>query len=303
MTLQAGTPVGLAYGKGPRHDLSTGFGRHLHGPCTRRRFRCRAPWGRVCAARHKPGGEGYPASASLAGLPKACLREQSQAFPHGERHNDIMPFEARHLGATDERAAVGYFSGPAFTPHVRMVETTRVPKTHGYDCVLAANHDGAREPIGERIIEVAPQDGERGDERVVYTACVPPGSIAAGAKIAAHGVGAAPACESCHGAKLQGVANVPYLAGRSPTYTARELIPFREGPRTSPGAAPMRGSVAVDPAGNDRRRRVRRVPRAMTREPRGYGGTVCTAMNPGRSRRDGAPHRPRLMQATLGRPT
>ncbi|MGH8112013.1 MAG: c-type cytochrome [Rhodanobacteraceae bacterium] len=198
----------------------------------------------ACAACHKPGGEGYPSSASLAGLPVAYLREQLQAFRDGQRSNDIMPFEARNLDAADEQAAVGYFSKLNFTPHVKVVETTTVPKTHWDDYMLAADHDAAPEPIGERIIEVQPEDGEHGSERVIYTAYVPPGSIKRGAVIAAKGVGAAPACESCHGAKLQGVGDIPYLAGRSPTYIARELILFRFGKRNNPGAAPMRTEVS-----------------------------------------------------------
>jgi cytochrome c553 len=58
--------------------------------------------------------------------------------------------------------------------------------------------------------------------------------------IAAKGVRAAPACESCHGANLQGVGIIPPLAGRSPTYIVRELILFRTGQRSNPQAAPMR---------------------------------------------------------------
>jgi cytochrome c553 len=194
----------------------------------------------ACAACHQPGGEGYPSTASLAGLPTAYLREQLQAFRDGRRDNDIMPKEARNLDAADEQAAVRYFSSLEFKSHGRVIETTTVPKTHWDDYVLAADHNGAREPIGERIIEVQPEDGEHGSERVIYTAYVPPGSVAAGGKIATKGLGAAPACESCHGTNLQGVGDIPYLAGRSPTYIVRELILFHEGKRTNPGAAPMR---------------------------------------------------------------
>ncbi|HEU0276390.1 MAG TPA: hypothetical protein VFQ95_01005 [Rhodanobacteraceae bacterium] len=198
----------------------------------------------ACAACHNAGGEGYPSTASLAGLTTAYLREQLQAFRDGQRHNDIMPFEARNLDAADERAAIGYFSKLTFTSHVKVVEAATVPQTHWDDYILAPDHDGAREPLGERIIEVEPDAGEHGSERVIYTAYVPPGSIAAGARIAAHGVRGAPACESCHGATLHGVGNIPYLAGRSPTYIARELIMFRLGKRTNAGAAPMRTEAA-----------------------------------------------------------
>ncbi|MFI4959673.1 MAG: c-type cytochrome, partial [Lysobacterales bacterium] len=53
------------------------------------------------------------------------------------------------------------------------------------------------------------------------------------------GIGAAQACESCHGADLRGVGNIPPLAGRSPTYIVRELILFQTGGRSNTGAAPM----------------------------------------------------------------
>lgn len=200
----------------------------------------------ACAACHKPGGEGYPSSASLAGLSVAYLREQLQAFRDGQRDSNFMPQEARNLDPVDERVAVQYFSKLTFKSHDNVIETTSVPKTHWVDYVREPDRDGVREPLGERIIETAviPRDDELDDERAVYVAYVPPGSIERGARIAARGVGTAPACESCHGAKLQGMGDIPYLAGRSPTYIARELILFRLGKRTNPGAAPMRLEVA-----------------------------------------------------------
>lgn len=198
----------------------------------------------ACAECHKAGGEGFPSTASLAGLTPAYLRQQLRAFRDGQRDNDIMPFEARNLDAADEQAAIHYFSGLKFKSHEKVVETASVPKTHWDDYGLTPDHDGAREPIGERIIEVALGNGEHGSERAVYNAYVPPGSIARGAVIATKGSRATPACESCHGAKLQGVGDIPYLAGRSPTFIARELILFRTGKRTNPGAAPMRAEVS-----------------------------------------------------------
>ena len=53
------------------------------------------------------------------------------------------------------------------------------------------------------------------------------------------GAGLADACTSCHGKDLKGVGDVPPLAGRSPTYIARQLIDFQTGSRTGPAAAPM----------------------------------------------------------------
>lgn len=207
---------------------------------------------RPCAECHMISGTGVPATASLDGLPKAYILEQIAAFRAGERgmggpataHD--MADEARALTASDLQQAAAYFASTKFVPRVHVVETATVPKTHWKYFALMPDQNGAREPIGQRIIEtpVNFSDYTLSDDRVGYVAYVPPGSIGRGAAIAANGIGAAQPCVSCHGAQLQGLGDIPYLAGRSPTYIARELILFREGKRTNPAAAPMRMEAA-----------------------------------------------------------
>ncbi|MEO8855380.1 MAG: hypothetical protein ABI343_00185 [Burkholderiaceae bacterium] len=207
---------------------------------------------RACAECHMIGGSGVPVTAALDGLPKAYILEQIAAFHAGQRgiggpvtaHS--MVDEARALTSADLRQAAEYFSATKFVSHVQVVETPTVPRTHWKYFVLVPDKDHAREPIGERIIEVPLNfdDYARADGRARYIAYVPSGSIQRGAAIASKGNGAAPACESCHGAKLEGVGIIPPLAGRSPTYIARELILFRQGKRTNPQAAPMVQEVA-----------------------------------------------------------
>lgn len=208
---------------------------------------------RPCAECHTVNAAGVPATATLDGLPKAYILAQVAAFRAGERGmggpttaHDMVE-EARSLTPVDLKQAAGYFSGTKFVPHVRVVETATVPKTHWKFFVRVPDKNGASEPLGERIIErpVDFDDYSLADGRVGYVAWVPPGSIATGTAIAAKGVGTASACESCHGAKLEGanmpgMGIVPPLAGRSPTYIARELILFRVGRRTNPAAASMR---------------------------------------------------------------
>lgn len=200
----------------------------------------------ACAACHVADGSGAPASASLAGLPKTYIVAQLTAFRDGQRDNDVMPKEARGLDAAEIEQAATYFSSLKIPRVTQVIETATVPRTHWQRFTLVPNQNDAREPLGERIIEgpVSFELYDLGDGRSGFIAWVPPGSIQAGAQIAAHGVGAALACESCHGAKLQGVGDIPYLAGRSPTYIARELILFREGKRSDPAAAPMRAEVS-----------------------------------------------------------
>jgi cytochrome c553 len=208
----------------------------------------------ACGACHYANGSGDIDSATLAGLPKAYLLEQIKAFGDGQRvpPDPYMVKEARNLDAADLQQAADYFSSLKL-PHIRrVVETVTVPKTHWEYFVHAPDHDGAREPIGERIIEVS--DDQKlyrlWDERVGFVAYVPPGSIARGARIAAHGTEGAQPCESCHGAKLEGAdlpgtGIAPPLAGRSPTYLVKELILFHEGERTNPAAVPMRAEASA----------------------------------------------------------
>ena len=213
---------------------------------------------RPCAECHTISGAGVPATATLDSLPKAYILEQVAAFRAGERgmggpataHD--MAEEARALTPADLQQAADYFSSTPFVPRVQVIETARVPKTHWKYFVLMPDKSDAREPIGERIIETPANfdDYEYSDTRVGYVAWVPPGSIARGAVIATKGDGSAASCESCHGPKLEGqtkpgIGVVPPLAGRSPTYIVRELILFREGKRSNPGAAPMRAETSA----------------------------------------------------------
>jgi cytochrome c553 len=208
------------------------------------------PW--PCAECHLLNGAGVPATAQIMGLPKAYILEQLAAFRRGQRGASAprttqdMANEARSINDGDLQLAADYFSRLKFVPHTRVVESASVPKTHWKYFVQVPDKDGKREPIGKRIVEVPVSfdDYQYGSDRTRYVAYVPPGSIARGAVIAASGSGAAAACESCHGAKLQGTDLIPPLAGRSPTYIVRELLLFRTGQRSNPEAAPMRLEVS-----------------------------------------------------------
>lgn len=208
-----------------------------------------------CALCHRPNGGGFPDTASLAGLPKAYILEQINAFRSGERGKGLggkqaqgsiigqeMAEEARGISNTELQQAATYFSTLTLKPNLRVIETATVPKTHWYRWVLVPDTGDTREPIGERIIEtpanVALDDLD--DPHSGYVAYVPPGSIARGKTLVAKGNGTVRACESCHGADLHGVGNIPRLAGRSPTYIVRQLILFKLGGRTNSEAAPMR---------------------------------------------------------------
>jgi cytochrome c553 len=86
-----------------------------------------------------------------------------------------------------------------------------------------------------RIIEM-PEDTERTealrDPRSGFIAYVPTGSLARGQALARGGDGKTVACATCHGPELKGLGPVPPIAGRSPSYTARQLIDMQRKART-----------------------------------------------------------------------
>lgn len=248
----AGSPRSYTWGELSSNFLAPDWFPQDHPPAPHVVLFGRKPaW--ACGACHYPNGEGDTASPALAGLPKAYILEQIRAFRDGQRRpaDPSMAEEARNLDDADLQQAADYFSRLKLPSIRRVVETATVPKTHWQEFVLAPDKDGAREPLGERIIEVSNEQtlSDWGDERIGYTAYAPPGSIARGAVIAAQGTGAVAACESCHGAQLRGQAMrgmgiAPPLAGRSPTYIVKELILFRLGHRTDPAALPMRAEAS-----------------------------------------------------------
>ena len=51
------------------------------------------------------------------------------------------------------------------------------------------------------------------------------------------------ACGTCHGADLKGLGPVPPLAGRSPSYTVRQMFDMQQGVRKGPWSALMKAAV------------------------------------------------------------
>ena len=111
---------------------------------------------------------------------------------------------------------------------------------------MVAESEGT-EPIGSRIIEVSEDydQTELRNPKSGFVAYVPMGSLKTGeALVKTGGNGTTIACITCHGANLQGVGDIPGIAGRSPSQMARQLIDFRDGARNGPVAALMKLPVA-----------------------------------------------------------
>ena len=209
----------------------------------------------ACGSCHLPDGQGRPENATLAGLPEAYIREQLADFKAGRRRGLVDAYApipgmiriASNLTDDEAAAAAAYFSTLRLRPHAKIRESTTAPKTHVVSWIRMADADGAREPLGQRIVEVpaSAERHERRDTRLTYYAYVPPGSIARGRAIATPGRDSVTQpCVRCHGPDLRGAGIAPPLAGRSPSYIVRQLVAFRTGARSSDAAAPMRAEVA-----------------------------------------------------------
>ena len=205
-----------------------------------------------CADCHMPNGQGVHGVVNLAGLSADYITAQVKAFADGSRVSFIshrpavalMVAAAKRIDAGDLRAAANYYSGLRFGPWIRVVESNDVPKTrpnhYGWLDIV-----GGHELIKGRIIEV-PENPARNniyDPSSGFIAYVPLGARALGRRLAGGNDSRIPDCAGCHGDGLHG-SMAPPLAGRSPSYLARQLWDIKKGARHDSAVAPMRAVVA-----------------------------------------------------------
>jgi cytochrome c553 len=207
----------------------------------------------ACGYCHLPNGLGRPENSSLAGLPAAYIVQQVADFKSGARKSsepaslpiNLMVAVAQLVSDEDTRIAAEYFASLKPAPWIRVVETDTVPKTKVGGWMLIADGSGT-EPIGQRIIEM-PENLERTelrDSTSGFIAYVPIGSIRRGKALITNGAGKTTPCAICHGAELKGLGPVPALAGRSPSYIARQLYDIQHGVRDGQWTALMKSVVA-----------------------------------------------------------
>ena len=203
---------------------------------------------RACASCHLPTGTGHDESAYVAGLPAAYTIRQMADYKTGARKGSgTMTAMAKTITDDEVREAAAYFEQLKPRPWIRVVETDRVPRTYiGPGNKRLAHPDGGTEPLGRRIIEI-PEDEEivlNRDPRSGFVAYVPKGSLVKGRTlVTSGGRGKTIACAICHGPTLQGLGEVPGIAGRHPNYIVRQLWNVQNGERTGPSAALMQAVV------------------------------------------------------------
>ena len=206
----------------------------------------------ACGFCHRADGPGGPENANLAGLPAAYIAQQMADYKSGARKTavpgrniDLMISLARAAADAEVQAAAAYFSALKTRAVVRVVEADSVPRTYVTGWHFAAMDKGEQEALGQRIVEMPEifEQFENRDTHARFIAYVPKGSIQKGQELATTGGGKTVQCASCHGQDLKGVAAVPGIAGRSPTYLFRQLYDFKHGARAGAAGAQMKPTV------------------------------------------------------------
>ena len=213
---------------------------------------------RACALCHYPNGMGKMENGHVAGLPEAYILQQLELFKTGGRRSsdprkantNEMAQIARSLTPEEAKAAAAYFASTKFRPWVRVVEAEHAPAVRQTTNGLFMPVPNAKPiPLGQRIIEM-PDQPERTDQlrdpRSGFVAYVPVGSIKKGEEIATTGAGKTVQCGLCHGPDLKGVQNVPSIAGRTASYTMRQLWDFKQGTRKSAQMATVVKPLSVE---------------------------------------------------------
>jgi len=202
---------------------------------------------RACGSCHLPTGTGHDESAYVAGLPVGYFVRQLADWKSGDRkYGGIMIALAKAASQAEIKDAASYFAAVKPRPWIRVAETDTVPKSFiGPGNKRLVHPAGGTEPMGNRIIEVPEneEDVVYRDPRSGFVAYVPKGSIAKGEALVTTGGGKTVPCGSCHGATLQGLGDVPAIAGRHPNYIVRQMWNIQNGDRAGASAALMRPVV------------------------------------------------------------
>src|SRR5580704_10969124 len=208
----------------------------------------------ACGLCHYPNGKGRQENAGVSGLPVEYFIQTMHDFKDGKRKsaeprkNNSRLMMTFAMGMTDDeiKAAADYFGAMKWTPWIKVIEATTVPKTHNNNGMFLVEGD-EKEPLGKRILET-PIDGEATevlrDPHSSFYAYVPVGSIKKGEALVTKGAGKTTQCAACHGADLKGLGPVPGIAGRSPSYLARQMYDMQHGARNGAWTQLMKPVVA-----------------------------------------------------------
>ena len=200
---------------------------------------------RSCALCHYPNGQGKMENGHVAGLTEGYFLQQLEAFASGARRSadprkantNEMAMIAAGLTDEERRQIAAYYSSIPFKKMIRVVEAEQVPQVRTTSNGLMLPIEGAPPiPLGMRVIEI-PEEPERTelsrDPRGMWITYAPPGSLAAGEALVMTGGGKTTLCSACHGPAMTGLADFPSIAGRTASYTMRQLWDIKQGTRQS----------------------------------------------------------------------
>jgi cytochrome c553 len=209
----------------------------------------------ACGFCHLPQGLGRPENAALAGLPYEYFTQQVADMRSGKRKlvestfgpgtNMMLTINHKQLSKQDTDEAAKYYASLKYKKFTKIIETTEIPRVTTNSFVYVFDKSGAREPLGERIVE-GPDDFEAFEHRdpnSTFTAYVPVGSISRGAQLVKGNGSTRLPCESCHGVGLKGGPLGPPVAGRPVTAIFRQFYAFQNGTRNGATAILMKPIV------------------------------------------------------------
>lgn len=205
---------------------------------------------KACTACHMASGMGHPQSGHLAGLDSDYFIAQMADFKAGTRIDSAgwMNKFAAVMSDEEVAAAAAYFA--ALEPRAGwfdVIESETVARSYiGESRLRLRASDGSAEPLGERLVVLAKNEDYAisKDPYSGFEVWTPVGSVARGKELVTSGDGNMTiACALCHGDKLQGLADVPRIAGIDPTYVVRQLNDFKTGDRAGAMSALMSPAV------------------------------------------------------------
>jgi cytochrome c553 len=209
----------------------------------------------ACALCHYPNGKGRAENAGVSGLPVAYFIQQMNDFKNGLRtsaeprkaNTKRMAAFAKVMTDDEIKATAEYFGSIAWTPWFKVVESKTAPKTRNAAGLFLKLEGNETELLGYRLVEV-PDNTEATenlrDDHSGFTVYAPIGSIKKGeALVTTGGNGHTVQCGLCHGPNLEGLGPVPPLAGRSPSYIARQIYDIQQGARHGSWSPLMKKAV------------------------------------------------------------
>ena len=202
----------------------------------------------ACSLCHYPNGKGRPENANVTGLTYEYFVQTLKDFKNGARktsdprkaNTGLMEHLRRTMTDAEIKAAAKYFTAiPCDAVDQGRREPTRFRRPGRRAactwCSRAPRPARSRSATHHRDAEKAHDTEFLRNPRSGFTAYVPPGSLKKGEALVKNGTTAsgnkATACTICHGSDLRGLGPLPTLAGRSPSYIARQLYDMQHGNR------------------------------------------------------------------------